>query len=131
MRERRVDLGIWDKLTKAQQVKFKKLLQRNAVDRYGHLFSSSTKFTVHFNGGTQYKVLRGHRFAKVSTTISALRSDAEIDADFIFHRGPGRWALCDVYIDGVSKSKTYRREVRRIYRKEGYDGVIKAFRKKR
>jgi len=121
----------WDKLTKAQQVKFKKLLQRDAISRYGYLFSPSAKFTVYFNGGTQYKVLRGHRFAKVSTTIKSLHSDAEVDADFVFHRGPNRWALCDVYIDGVSKSRTYRREVRKIYRKEGYNGVIKAFRNRR
>ena len=120
----------WDKLTEAQQTKFKKLLQRDAIDRYGHLFSPSTKFTVHFNGGTQYKILHGHRFAKVSSTIKSLHGDAEVDAGFVFHLGPKRWALCDVYIDGVSKSRTYRREVRKIYHKEGYDGVIKAFGKK-
>ena len=120
----------WDKLSKKQKTRFKKLLQRNAIDRYGHLFSSSTKFSVKFNGDTQYKVLRGHNFARVSTTLKSLRSDAELDVDFIFHRGPDRWALCDVYIDGVSKSRSYRRSVRKIYKEEGYNGVIKAFRKK-
>ena len=119
----------WDKLTKVQQVKFKKLLQRDAIERYGHLFSPSTKFSVKFNGSTQYKVLREHKFAKVSTTISSLKSDAEINVDFVFRRGPVRWALCDVHVDGVSKSKSYRRAVRKIYKKEGYDGVVKAFRK--
>jgi len=118
----------WDKLTRAQKTEFKKLLQRDAIERYGHLFSPSTKFSVKFNGDTQYKVLRGHKFAKVSTTISLLGSDAEIDVDFIFHLGPERWALSDVYVDGVSKARSYRREVRKIYKKKGYEGVASAFR---
>jgi len=120
----------WDELTKAQREKFKSVLQRDAIERYGHLFSPSTKFAVKFNGDTQYKVLRGHKFAKVSTTISSLKSDAEVDVDFVFHLGPERWALSDIYLDGVSKSRTYRREVRKIYKKEGYEGVVRAFQKR-
>ena len=119
----------WDKLTKAQREKFKRVLQRDAIERYGHLFSPSTKFSVKFNGDTQYKVLRGNKFAKVSTTISSLKTDAEVDVDFIFYLGPERWALSDIYLDGVSKSRTYRREVRKIYKKVGYEGVVRAFRK--
>ena len=120
----------WDKLTKVQKEEFKRVLQRDAIDRYGDLFSPSMKFSVKFNGDTQYKVLRGRRFAKVSTTISSLKSDAEVEVDFIFHLGPERWALSDIYVDGVSKSKSYRYSVRRLYKKEGYEGVIKAFEKK-
>tara|TARA_Y100000310_G_C20359120_1_gene658104 strand:- start:94 stop:726 length:633 start_codon:yes stop_codon:yes gene_type:complete len=119
----------WDKLNNAQKRKFKKLLQRDAIERYGHLFSPSLKFSVKFNGTTEYKTLRGHKFARVSTTISLLRSDGEVDVDFIFHHGPKRWALCDIYVDGVSKSKSYRKSVRRIYKKEGYKGVVSTFRK--
>jgi len=120
----------WDKLTKAQKAKFKRLLQRDAIDRYGDLFSPSLKFSVKFKGDTEYRSLRGHKFAKVSTTLSSLRSNAEVDIAFIFHRSPERWALCDVYVDGVSKSRLYRREVRRIYKKEGYKGVVKVFQKR-
>jgi len=119
----------WDKLTKVQKEEFKRVLQRDAIDRYGDLFSPSMKFSVKFNGDTQYKILRGRRFAKVSTTISSLKSDAEFEVDFIFYLGPERWALSDVYVDGVSKSRTYRKSVRRIYKKEGYKGVVNAFRK--
>ena len=119
----------WDELSHVQKRKFKRLLQRDAIERYGHLFSPSLKFSIKFNGATQFKTVRGHKFAKVSTTISLLRSDGEVDVDFVFHHGPKRWALCDIYVDGVSKSKSYRKSVRRIYKKEGYKGVINAFRK--
>ena len=119
----------WDKLTKVQKRKFKRLLQRDAIKRYGKLFSPTLKFHAKFNGDTVYKILRGHEFAKVSTTLSLTGSDAEVDVDFIFHKGPKRWALCDLYIDGVSKSRSYRKSVRRIYKKEGYRGVVKTFEK--
>jgi ABC-type transporter MlaC component len=120
----------WDKLTMVQQAKFKRLLQRDVIDRYGDLFSPSLKFSAKFNGNTEYEVLRGHKFAKVSTTLSSLRNDTEVDIAFIFHHGSKRWALCDIYVDGVSKSKLYRQEVRKIYKREGYAGVVKAFRKR-
>ena len=118
----------WDKLTKLQQKKFKRLLQRDIMERYGYLFSPNMKFSAKFNGPTEYKLLHGIKFAKVSTTLSATRSDAEANVDFIFRKGQKRWALCDVYLDGVSKSKSYRRSVRKIYKKKGYKGVIDTFR---
>ena len=119
----------WDKLTKRQQKRFISVLQRDAIQRYGKLFSGDMKFSVRFNGPTEYKLLRGRQFAKVNMTIGSLRSDAEVDVSLIFHMGSERWALCDVYIDGVSKTRTYRHSVRKIYKKSGYEGVIAAFQK--
>jgi len=119
----------WNKLNNHQKAQFKATLQRDAINRYGHLFSPSLTFSVKFNGPTEYKLLKGNKFARVRTTIVSLRSDAEIDVDFIFRFGDKRWAICDVYIDGVSKTKSYRRSVRKIYKDKGFDGVIKAFQK--
>jgi len=121
----------WDKLTRSQKKRFKHTLQHDIINRYGHLFSSSTRFAVTFKGDTKYKMLRGKSFAKVGLVISSISSDAEVDIDLIFHKGLVRWALCDVYIDGVSKTKIYRREVRKIYRNKGFDGVIEAFEKRK
>jgi len=118
----------WDKLNNHQKIKFKRTLQRDAINRYGHLFSPDITFSVKFNGPTEFKLLKGNKFARVRTTISSLRNDAEIDVDFIFRFGTERWALCDVYIDGVSKTRSYRSSVRKIYKKKGFDGVIKSFR---
>ena len=119
----------WDKLTDKQKQRFKKLLQKVHIKKYGKYFSPSTKFSAIFSKQTEYKLLRGKSFAKVSATLKSTRSDAEIDIDLIFHKGPERWALCDVYVDGVSKSRAYRSQVRKIYKKEGYKGVMKAFRR--
>mgnify|MGYP003154867397 CR=1 FL=1 len=119
----------WQKLTAKQKHKFIVLLQRNTIKRYGKLFSSDLKFSAIFNGPTEYKMLKGHEFAKVDTTLKSTRSDAEIDVSFIFRMGEDRWALCDVYIEGVSKSRTLRKEIRRIYKKSGYDGVIDVLQK--
>jgi ABC-type transporter MlaC component len=120
----------WENLSKKQKKHFKKLLQRDVIERYGHLYSPDLKFSAKFRGETQYKILRGHKFARVSTTLKSTSSDAEVDIDFIFHRGAKRWALCDVHIDGVSKSKAYRQSVRKIYKNHGYSGVVKIFEKR-
>ena len=120
----------WDELTKKQQAQFINLLQRDAISRYGKLFTADLTFSVQFRGQTEYKMLRGHEFARVNTTLKSTKSDAEVDVSFIFRKGETRWALCDVYIDGVSKAKSWRRSVRRIYKKEGYSGVVKAFQKR-
>ena len=118
----------WDTLTKNQKRRFIELLQKVYIKKYGKLFSTKAKFSVSFRP-TEYKMLRGENFARVKTTISSTSSDLEFDIDFVFHEGPKRWALCDVYIDGVSKSRAYRSQVRKIYKKKGYEGVISAFKR--
>ena len=39
----------WDKLNNHQKAVFKRTLQRDAISRYGHLFSPDIKFSVSFN----------------------------------------------------------------------------------
>ena len=118
----------WDSLTKKQKKNFIKLLQKVHIRKYAKHFSANTKFSVHFDKPTEYKLLRGEEFARVRTTVKSRSHDVEFDVDFVFHMGTERWALCDIYIDGLSKSKIYRREVRNIFKKKGYAGVMKAFR---
>ena len=118
----------WKALSNKQKKKFKRLLQKVHIKKYGKYFSPDVKFSMHFRSPTEYKLLRGFHFAKVETTVSSLRNDVEFDIDFIFRRGEKRWALCDVYIDGISKSKNYRRQVKKIFKKKGFKGVMEAFR---
>ena len=120
---------VWEAFSNKQRQNFKILLRKVHLKKYGKYFSSDIKFSAKFNGPTKYKLLRGHEFAKVETTLSSTTRDIEFDVDFIFHRGQDRWALCDIYIDGVSKSKTYRSQIKKIYKKDGYDGVMSAFKR--
>ena len=119
----------WDKLTAGQRRNFKSLLRKVHIKKYGKYFSPDTKFSARFNKPTGYKFFKGHELAKVPIIFVSHRRNVKFDIDFVFYKGAKRWALCDVYIDGVSHSKTYRSQVKRIYEKRGYDGVMKAFRR--
>lgn len=117
----------WEELSTKQKKAFKILLRKVHLKKYAKYLSPNVKFSAIFNGPTKYKQLKGHEFAKVSTTLTSSTRGISFDVDFIFHKNDQRWSLCDVYVDGVSKSKNYRTQIRKIYKKDGYKGVMNAF----
>ena len=119
----------WDKLNKKQKKEFTKALKQTMLKRHGKYFDADKKFSVKFSGPTEYKLLRGKQFAKVDTTISILLKELELDVDFVFVSNDNRWMLCDIYIDGISSSRNYRKALRRIFKKEGYIGVMSRLKK--
>tara|TARA_Y100001973_G_scaffold87317_1_gene131140 strand:- start:97 stop:708 length:612 start_codon:yes stop_codon:yes gene_type:complete len=119
----------WDKLNKKQKKEFTKALKQTLLKRYGKYFDANKKFSVKFSKPTEYKLLRGKQFAKVDTTISILLKELELDVDFVFVSNDNRWMLCDIYIDGISSSRNYRKALRRIFKKEGYIGVMSRLKK--
>ena len=114
----------WDKLNKKQKKEFTKALKQTLLKRYGKHFDANKKFSVKFSKPTEYKLLRGKQFAKVDTTVYILSRDLEFDAGFVFVSKDNRWMLCDIHIDGVSSSRNYRKALRRLFKKEGYSGVM-------
>jgi len=119
----------WDKLNKKQKKEFTKALKQTLLKKYGKYFDANKKFSVKFSKPTEYKLLRGKQFAKVDTTISILLKELELDVDFVFVSNDNRWMLCDIYIDGISSSRNYRKALRRIFKKEGYIGVMSRLKK--
>ena len=98
----------WDELGKKQQKEYTNALKKMMLNRYARYFDSNKKFSVDFSRATDYKNLRENKFAKVATTISSIINESEFEADFIFVFKDKRWMLCDIYIVGVSKSRSYR-----------------------
>jgi len=119
----------WGSLTVKQKKGFRVLLRKVHLKKYGKHFSPNAKFSARFPESTKYKFLSGEEFAKVSLVLLSHRRNIKFDVDFVFRRGAKRWALCDVYVDGVSHSGWYRSQVKKIYEKQGYTGVMKAFRR--
>lgn len=117
----------WSGLSPREKKAFKALLRKVHLKKYGKYLSPDVKFSATFNGPTRYKQLKGHHFAKVSTTLKSSTSGVAFDVDFIFHKGESRWSLCDVYVEGVSKSKNYRSQIRKIYKERGFKGVMDSF----
>jgi len=114
----------WDDLGKKQQKEYTSVLKKMMLKRYAKYFDPNKKFSVKFPNSTNYKMLRGEKFAKVNTIVSSIANESEFSADFIFIFKDKHWMLCDIYIDGISKSRSYRTAMRRIYKKHGYAGII-------
>ena len=115
----------WDKLSKKQKKEFTESLKQSLLKRYSKYFDSNKKFSVTFPIATEYKLLRGEKFAKVKAVIAGTTKEFEFVTDFIFVFKDKHWMLCDIYIDGVSSSRNYRSSLRRIFKKEGYKGMMK------
>tara|TARA_R110000824_G_scaffold396988_1_gene599228 strand:- start:432 stop:1061 length:630 start_codon:yes stop_codon:yes gene_type:complete len=114
----------WDELGIKQRKEYTNALKKMMLKRYAKYFSPDKKFSVKFPRATDYKMLRGKKFAKVETVVSSVSNESEFEADLIFIFKDEHWMLCDIYIDGVSKSRSYRAAMRKIYKKDGYAGVL-------
>ena len=114
----------WDELGVKQRKQYTNALKKMMLKRYAKYFSPDKKFSVRFPSTTDYRMLRGEKFAKVETVVSSISNESEFEADFIFIFKDKHWMICDIYIDGVSKSRSYRAAMRRIYKKDGYVGIM-------
>ena len=119
----------WDKLSNKQKKEFTESLKQSLLRRYGKYFDSNKKFSVTFPIATEYKLLRGEKFAKVKAIIAGTTKEFEFVTDFIFVFKDKHWMLCDIYIDGVSSSRNYRKALRKVFKKEGYSGVMSRLKK--
>lgn len=116
----------WSELDKKQQDSFTMLARKLAMRKYGKHLSPSADFSARFNDSTKYQTRPGKELAKVPVVIVS-KKNVKFDVEFIFCKGPKRWAICDIYIDGVSHTRTYAKQVEKIYNRKGFDGVVKAF----
>jgi ABC-type transporter MlaC component len=114
----------WDELGVKQKREYTNALKSMMLRRYAKYFSPDKKFSVTFPRATDYKNLRGEKFAKVATIVSSVANESEANVGFVFIFKDKRWMLCDIYVDGVSKSRSYRTALRRIYKKYGYGGIM-------
>ncbi len=54
------------------------------------------------------------------------RRAAPVAVDYRLRRDPqGRWRIVDIVTDGVSLTENYRRQFRRVLRREGWEGLMK------
>jgi len=122
--------NVWSELGTKQKKEYTKALKHMLLKRYAKYFNPDKKFSVRFPNQTLYKNLHGKKFAKVTTIISSISSDSELEAEFVFIFKNKHWMICDLYIDGVSKSRSYRTAMRKLYKKYGYSGIISKIKNK-
>ena len=116
----------WDELTKKQKRHLSNLLKNLTIKRYADLVTPERRFMIQFKEDVKYIMVRGERYAKVAAHVTDWKSDAEVEIQFLLRKHKkSTWTLCDVYVEGVSKARTYRTELRRVYSKKGFKGVVK------
>ena len=120
----------WNELGVKQRKEYTKILKKMMLRRYAIYFDPDKKFSVRFPQPTDYKNLRGEKFAKVKTIVSNITGNSEFATDFIFIFKDKHWMLCDMYIDGVSMSRSYRSAMSKLYKKHGYAGIMAKLKKK-
>lgn len=115
----------WEELNKKQQKAFTRALKKMMLRKFSRFFDPNKKFSVKFPQPTEYKLVRGKKFSKVKTIFYSTTKDFEFEVDFVFVFSEDHWMLCDIYIDGISSTRNYRSSLRRIFKKEGYKGIMK------
>lgn len=116
----------YDKLTKKQKKQLSNLLRTLTTRRYARLFSPSKRFMVQFKQPIKYITVRGKEYARVDAMVTIWESKSEVELSFLLRKGEkGLWLLCDVYVDGVSKARVYRAELRKIFKRKGFKGVVR------
>ncbi len=116
----------WEALTPEQQQRWLDAFSRFTVSTYADRFDGygGERFEVGFvDAGTQGTAL-------VRTTL--LRTDGEpVKLDYRVRPNAGAWRIIDVYLSGtVSELALRRSEYAGIVRREGFDALLAAVRKK-
>jgi ABC-type transporter MlaC component len=120
----------WDSLNKKQKRHLVKLLKTLTIKRYADLVSPTRRFMIQFGKNVVYKTIKGKQYAKVKAYVTDWTSDAEAEMSFLLRkRKENVWTLCDVYVEGISKARTYRAELRKIFLKKGFKGVVGALKR--
>ena len=120
----------YDKLTKKQKKQLSNLLRTLTTRRYARLFSPNKRFMLQFKQPVKYIAVRGKQYARVDAMVTIRESKSEVELSFLLRKGEkGLWLLCDVYVDGVSKARAYRAELRKIFKRQGFKGVVGALKR--
>ncbi len=108
----------WQQLSAQQRTEFVQLF-RGLMER-SHLW----KLSAH--AGVEQRYV-GERIEGDRAVVQALvqADDGEHPVDYVLVRNNGSWKVCDLTIDGVKLSATYRSEFNRVISKSSYKELVR------
>lgn len=108
----------WQQRSAQERTEFVQLF-RGLMER-SHLWSLSTQ------AGIEQRYV-GERIEGDRTVVQALvqSEDGEIPIDYVLVPYNGSWKICDLNIDGVKLSQTYRAEFNRVISKSSYKELVR------
>ena len=118
----------WNKLSKAQQDQFLKLLRELIEENYVRGLRANLQYSVEYVGETTDKA--GNTV--VNTKISTQRKGRPytIEVSYVLVNEGGKLRAWDVKTDGVGLVDNYRTMFNKIIQKDGFDGLIAKMKKK-
>lgn len=108
----------WQQLSAKQRTEFVQLF-RGLMER-SHLW----KLSAH--AGVEQRYV-GERIEGDRAVVQALvqADDGELPVNYFLIRNNGSWKMCDLTIDGVKLSATYRSEFNRVISKSSYKELVR------
>ena len=117
----------WDKRTPAERTEFVALLRQLVERQYQKNLENTLDFKIEYAGN---EAIDDGTLVKTLASSKKKRRAPAIEIDYSLHHDKTRWRVFDIATDGVSLVKNYRRQFRRIVRKEGWTGLLKRMKKK-
>ena len=108
----------WQQLSAQERTEFVRLFR--GLMEQSHLWRLST------HAGVEQRYV-GERIEGDRTIVQALvkADNDDIPVDYILVPHNGSWKICDLNIDGVKLSATYRSEFNRVIRKSSYKELVR------
>ena len=111
----------WKKRSKKQRAKFVSLLRQLVERQYQRNMESTLNYSVKWVGSED---IEGGVLVKSSARSKKKKRTPPVEIDYAMSEANGEWSVFDISTDGVSLVRNYKRQFRRIIRKEGWDGLI-------
>lgn len=113
----------WDKRTPKERARFVSLLRQLVERQYQRNMESTLQYKVSWVGTEP--VDSDSVLVKSSARSQKKKRQPAITIDYTMSPYRKEWRVWDIWTDGVSLVKNYRRQFRRVIRDEGWKGLIK------
>lgn len=117
----------WDKRSATEQGEFSELLKKLIRKNYRENLTQTIDFKIKY---TEAEAKDGGAFVRSVARSATNRRAPAVSIDYAMMQKNGQWRVVDVITDEVSLVKNYRRQFRRIIKKEGWDGLMKKMQNK-
>jgi len=108
----------WREINDGQKQHFVQLFQELLERSYGNRLAQFNNQTVEYG-----KVRVKGKRARVNTQV--VDTDKAIPVRYSLYNKDNEWHVYDIRIEGLSLIATFRTDFKTIYRKEGYEGLVR------
>lgn len=118
----------WKERSKAERDQFLSLLTQLVERQYQRNMETTLDFDIRYTGAEP--IDEAGALVKTMARSKKKKRAPELSIDYALHKPGDTWRVYDIWTDGVSLVKNYRRQFRRIIRNEGWNGLIERMEKK-